>query len=69
MNESAPIARAAASISYRLAPGLPSAMLSATVPENRYASWVTITMLRVRSYIEMSRRSTPSSFTLPWVAS
>ena len=38
MNASAPTARAAARISSSVASGLPSAMLSATVPLNRYAS-------------------------------
>ena len=66
MNGSAPIACAAASISARLAPGRPSAMLSATDPVNRKFSWVTMTMLATQRRSGMALRSTPSSRTWPW---
>lgn len=65
MKSCAPIAFAARSISPRLASGLPIAMFSATVPENRNASCVTITTPRRSSAVPRSRRSTPSSRTRP----
>ncbi len=65
----APISRAARSTSSRVAPGLPMAMFSATVPENRKDSWVTITTPRRRSAVARSRRSTPSRVIRPSVGS
>ncbi len=65
MNSWAPTALAASSISSREASGRPRAMLSATEPLNRNASWVTITTFRRRSAVASSRRSTPSSVREP----
>ena len=65
MNASAPIAPAAASMSGRLAPGRPKLMFSATVPENRKFSCMTITTTR-RSWASLSSsRPTPSIVTRP----
>ena len=61
MKACAPTARAASSISSREASGRPRAMLSATEPLNRKASWVTMTTFRRRSSVVSWRRSTPSS--------
>ncbi len=65
MKSCAPIAFAARSTSSRVASGRPIAMFSATVPENRNASCVTITTPRRSSGEGSSRRSTPSSRTRP----
>ncbi|CAM5502853.1 hypothetical protein SCYAM73S_04155 [Streptomyces cyaneofuscatus] len=69
MKSCAPIAFAARSISSGVASGRPIAMFSATVPENRNASWVTITTPLRSSAVARSRRSTPSSSTRPSVGS
>jgi ATP-binding cassette subfamily B protein len=53
------------SVAAVLAPGLPSAMFSATVPENRNDSWVTITTCRRRSSLAICSIGTPSSVRAP----
>ena len=45
------------------------AMFSPTVPAKRYASWVTMTTARRRSWLLIARMSMPSSFTAPTLGS
>jgi hypothetical protein len=61
--------RAASSTSARDAEGRPKAMLSATVPEKRKFSCVTMTTARRRVSSSNERRSTPSRSTAPDVGS
>ena len=65
MNSSAPTARAAATISSRVASGRPKAMFSATVPAKRKPSCGTIPSWRRSDSCETSRRSTPSIVIAP----
>ncbi len=69
MKSWAPMAFAARSMSAREAPGRPMAMLSATVPEKRNASCVTVTTPRRSSSPASSVSGTPSSRTRPSVGS
>mmetsp|Transcript_5354 Transcript_5354/g.16306 ORF Transcript_5354/g.16306 Transcript_5354/m.16306 type:complete len:156 (+) Transcript_5354:196-663(+) len=70
MKTSALAARAAASTSPSLAPGMPNKMLSLMVPEKSTGSWLTRPKTCCRSQSRLSpRMSCPSSSTAPSVGS